>query len=167
MNNDRIKYYFEKYKYRLTFFAVSLLGSNTYAHDVVSGVFIELGKLDEISEDKGGSVSQWLYKRVRWECAKMSKRRSMMNRHHAIIAHGAEESYMIKADLQGSVIDELHDAIDKLPVAQRMVFKMRYIEWLKPREICKALNIRPGTFDNHIMKAKHRLREQFRGREIY
>lgn len=162
MTHERLTLHFNKLRHKLVSFAISITGSTVDAYDIVADAFIDLIDLEE----KVG-IDTYLHNNVRWRCYKKMNRNKVIGRHHSIILDSMEQSYMIKADTQDSIIQELHVAIDRLPIGQRIAFKMRYIEGMKPREVCKTLNIKPGTLDNHIMRAKHKLREQFKGREVY
>lgn len=173
MTPERLTYYFNKYNKVLQIYAVNIIRSwyhipNGSGSDVVADAFVSIINIEDLHENK---VRAYLYTKVKNDCLDLINKCRRMDKTRDMVSYLSEKSYeqseMVKHDVYSGVIQELHAAIDKLPVVERMVFKMRYIDGMKPREVCSALNMKPGTFDTNIMRVKHKLREQFKGREVY
>ena len=58
------------------------------------------------------------------------------------------------------MIDELGDALAKLPFPQRAVLSLRYFCDLTDREIAATLDIRPATVRTRIHRALTQLRKE-------
>ena len=65
-----------------------------------------------------------------------------------------------RARHSSAVIDELGDAIAKLPFPQRAVLALRYFCDLTDREIAATLDIRPATVRTRIHRALTQLRKE-------
>lgn len=174
MDNERISYYYSKYRNRIGGFAFAVLkkkgGGSIYGtwKDIVQDAFISLKDCEDIN---AAAVLGYLFLKVRRDCSNLLKIDERHRRHHEQISYLSDEFYwdaqMTRSGVYSEIFAEVNAAIDKLPIGERIVFKMRYIDGMKPKEICKLLNIKSGTFDTNIMRVKHKLRKQFKGREIY
>ena len=73
---------------------------------------------------------------------------------HDAYAPSAEDVY-----IENKSIEYLLNKIDLLPPASGTVFKLRYIDGLKPRQIAEKLNITVKQVDNYLTYAKKKLRK--------
>ncbi|GAB4340821.1 MAG: RNA polymerase sigma-70 factor [Calditrichia bacterium] len=62
-------------------------------------------------------------------------------------------------DEYSDVDEQIRQAVDKLPTAQRNVLLLSKFEGLKYQEISEVLNISPKTVENHMNRALKKLRQ--------
>lgn len=72
----------------------------------------------------------------------------------------AEEIHpIVLPDFANGQMQEINEAISKLPLMSKAVFNLFVIDGYKHEEISSMLNISQGTSKAHLFKAKKRLRE--------
>ncbi|MEM7785538.1 MAG: RNA polymerase sigma factor [Planctomycetota bacterium] len=148
---------YEEHSVGLKRFLLGMLGDESTANDALQTTFIRL-------LEKGHSVQQldslksWLF-RVAYNEAMLVKRRGVIGRKHAEkIARrnqqqlgGAEKgtdtrlSQSVHRAIQLEDIEEVRNALLKLPESQRIVVEKRIYEGLKFREIADELDVPLGT----------------------
>ena len=69
-----------------------------------------------------------------------------------------EENLQEKAEIHAEKMKKVLDAMEKLPLKCRQVFKMAYFEGLKNKEIANSLDISENTVKTHKKLALKQLR---------
>lgn len=166
MDNPRIEYYWRKYKHRIGAYAFGILKKPETKivwgqwEDVVQDAFIYLREIEDLSPSL---VLRYLFTKVRNDCSNILRRHKMKEGHHEQIYYLADEDYwdsrIIKSGVHSELVKQIESIIDNLPVGQRLIFRMRYFEDAKQREIAKLLNISVNTVNQQIHRAKTRIRE--------
>lgn len=168
MTSERITYFYNKYWRLLSSRAIVMLKQHdsipwgTYK-DVVADAFVSLMTYDDNGSD--GNVECFLKIKIKNDCLNLIKHYNRRKKHHEII-YETSQDYDNAIDIGSGLLEAVVKEIDNLPVAQRLVFKMRYIDEMSRRDICKALKIQLGTFDTHMMRAKQRIRSVFKDVQI-
>lgn len=143
---------------RFKSFATHLLGDESEAEDVVQEVFVQTWyNIDNITEEV---KSAYLFTSVRNRCLNKIKHDIVKRKYEQnMLYFDSEELYHI--DFMGenefiSVQKELTSEIDKLmeimPPKCAQVFRMKWIEGKKHREIADALQISMTMVDKHIAR---------------
>lgn len=111
--------------------AFLLTGSNELAEEIVQDAFIRLRDRAGVAE-----LSSYLRATVVNACRDHHRRTGAQTR--ALVRLAPVESAV-------DAVDELHDALARLPERQRAVIVLRYYEGLSEAEIAGLLGCRPGT----------------------
>lgn len=152
---------------KLYFYALSLLGDDSDADDVVEEVFVELWKRrDEV--DLGDKIDSFLYRAVYTRSLNTLKRRNVnagrlaaiddinnkrMEYHSSVTDDPARK--MENADLRRMI----NDTIDRLPDKCRQVFCMSYLNGMHNSDIAEELQLSVRTVEAHMYRALRFLRE--------
>jgi RNA polymerase sigma-70 factor (ECF subfamily) len=134
------------------------------AEDIVHNVFLNLwDKREQL--DVRESISTYLQASVRNASLNYLRREKVRDNYRASLLVRLSE-----ADPQGSPsdelirqedIDEIKEAIDRLPDKCRQIFRMSRFEEMKNQEISDALDISLRTVENQIYRALKILRKKF------
>lgn len=167
MDATRITYYFNKYKYQVEGYVVKIFEgyglSTTGCHyDIASDCFVALLTVDDLGDL---TTRRFVFKKALRDSLNIIKHENRVKKHHSIILESLEE-YVEAQDVKSELVTLIAAEINRLPIAQRLVFKMRYIDDMSRAEVCKILKIQLGTFDTHMMRAKQRIRSVFKDREV-
>ncbi len=137
----------KNYVFRLAF---GLVGGGTAADDVVQEVFLKIGEGRARGRPKA-LFRTWLYQVTVNTCREQNRRFSKP------LEHGAKESASA-VGLQGEMID-LEAALKKLPLRQREVVLLRFLEGMSTRETALAMGCREGTVKAHLHRAAKAVRK--------
>jgi len=77
-------------------------------------------------------------------------------------APDAREVAALREDENSEMMEYVGRAIDDLPPKCHAVVYFTYVEGLKPREVAKKADIKPGSVRSHLRRAHERVREAVR-----
>lgn len=151
--------YNEYYK-PLCYYAFRFFKDESEAEDIVQKTMVKLWeqrrKITEIN-----SISSFLYRTVHNNCINELKHRQVIDKH-------AEN---VKSELDILAYDDIDEenelrinklllaAIGDLPPKKSEIFKLKYFNGLKHKEIADKLGISYRTVETHIVKGLQKLRE--------
>jgi len=164
---DRIVYLHRKQIYQL---AYRLIGNHEDADDISQEVFIRAYK--SIRKFKGKSkLSTWLHRITVNLCINHLKKKSR---------HGCESTdektldmqvYSLGSDRTKTPLDnveaeeltrQVKEAVESLPVAEKVVFVLRVHQELSYKEIAWAIDCPIGTVMSRLNRARRRLRDKLK-----
>ena len=123
-----------------------LIGSNLAAQDLVQDAFLKVGvRLDGVD-----NPAAYLRQAVVNECRMWLRRTEVEARH----ARSGREQVDLPPEL-----DEMWDALARLPERQRVTLVLRFYEDLPIDEIAAVLDARPGTVKSLIHRGLKSLKE--------
>ncbi|HET6812147.1 MAG TPA: sigma-70 family RNA polymerase sigma factor [Acidimicrobiales bacterium] len=111
--------------------AFLLTGSNELAEEIVQEAFIRLRDRADVAD-----LPSYLRATVVNACRDHHRRAGARTR--ALVR-------LAPVEITVDAVDELHDALARLPARQRAVIVLRYYEGLSEAEIAGLLGCRPGT----------------------
>jgi RNA polymerase sigma factor (sigma-70 family) len=143
--NEGFRLLIKKYQERLYWHIRRLVNNHDDADDVLQNVFIKIfrniGKFQQQS-----SLFTWIYRIATNECLTFIEK----NKHKHNIS-SIDDSPLSLSLFSSAGIDEnktmasLHEAIDRLPYKQKMVFNMRYYDELSYQEIADITQTTVGA----------------------
>jgi RNA polymerase sigma-70 factor (ECF subfamily) len=170
---DAFEFLFRNYYSRLYAYVRTFVNNDLFAEDLVQGVFTSLWvKRAEIDEEK--SISAYLMKNAKNACLD-HLRHQMVKEKYIVEAKGTETQQLYYYDFLGSKsennIEEdlkkaIEVAIENMPEKCKIVFRMRWFEGLKNREISEKLIISTTMVEKHLAKGISILKSQFK-KEYY
>ena len=147
---------YQEHSVGLSRFLLGLLRNEAAAADVLQTTFIRLLEKGHTVEQQG-SLKSWLF-RVAYNEAMLIKRKVSTSRKHAekvawkveslgSAARGTDDrlSQSVHFAIQQEEVQQVREALKRLPEAQRVVVEMRIYEGLKFREIADQLDEPLGT----------------------
>lgn len=170
---DAFEFLFRNYYSRLYSFVRTFVNNDLFAEDLVQGVFTSLWvKREEIDDEK--SVSAYLMKNAKNACLD-HLRHQMVKEKYFNETKGTENQQLYYYDFLGSKsennIEEdlkkaIEEAIETMPEKCKIVFRMRWFDGLKNREISEKLIISTTMVEKHLAKGISILKSQFK-KEYY
>jgi len=155
----RFEQLFQKYSPRLTRYAARILGNMKEAEDLAQDVFLDIWE-KRTNPDAKKNVSAFLYTIMHNKCINHLKAKFVKEKYiHGQVKFETEELYHISFNHSGDFISfdeklhaELDDLIRKMPQQCGTVFRLRWIEGKKIREIAEIMNISSSMVDKHLAK---------------
>ena len=139
-------------------YAVTLLGSEEDAEDVVQDLFTRVWA-DRQGMEVQESVKSYLFTAVRFRALNVLKRRAVEQKHSASLAEFIEdlqrEDY---SEEETRRVERIKEVLQTLPAQCRTVFTMSCLEGKKYSEIAAKLGITVNTVKSHVAKAYRDIR---------
>jgi len=157
---------FRLYYPRLKSYAYSFLGSHDEANDVVQDVFYQLWE-DQKLLNSERNISSFVFTLIRNRCLNILKHRIVEEKyiHHQVLS-SSEELYHISFENSGHFVSmeellyqELNRIIELMPAKCSRVFRMKWLDGKKNREIAEALQISMTMVDKHLARGMAIARE--------
>jgi len=144
---------------RLYVLALSILGDEDAARDLIQDLFIDLWYF-RIFETITISLNAYLFQSVRNRAYNdKAKIRTQDRLKQNYASREAETYYPLENEELGRIIRQ---AIDRLPKKAGPVFRMQYIDRLTHVEIAEKLGISKYTVSNHMDRALKKLRAELK-----
>ncbi|NNF01573.1 MAG: sigma-70 family RNA polymerase sigma factor [Bacteroidia bacterium] len=153
-----------QYQERLYFHVRKIVNDHDDANDVVQNTFIKAWKaLDRFRED--AKLYTWLYRIATNESLTFLKKQKAQKKVSMDdVAHMLSENLESDQTFDGDdLLRRLHEAVDKLPEKQKLVFNMRYFQEMKYEEISQILNTSVGGLKASYHHAVKKIEKYIRG----
>lgn len=156
-NAFRILY--DRYRDKLFFYVLRITGSRQIAEDVLQEVFAKIWVGREGMKDVQ-CFSAWLFRLAKNKTINGLRR---LSRETSILAEiGFTTNRQVNNTSETlDFLDTrkaLQEAMEQLPPRQKLVYRLRWEQGLKSREIARHLNISPLTVKKHIAEASRSIR---------
>ncbi|MEM9191745.1 MAG: sigma-70 family RNA polymerase sigma factor [Myxococcota bacterium] len=150
---------FRRYGPYVATVALRLLGSRAEADEIVQDVFLEAHRRWDRIEDRS-AIKWWLTTvTIRTVSARLRSRKWKM-----AVGMYAEPEYEGLATNRASPerqaeLRRVYEALDRMPVKQRMAWTLRHIQGEQLQDVAKLLGCSTATAKRQIGKAEARIRE--------
>lgn len=148
---------FERHRHYVFRLAWGLLNDESTAEDVVQEVFIKLGS-GRLRAQPRAKFTTWLYQVSLY--TSREQQRKLRKTWEDVLGQDAMER-QIEHRTAASRVDDLADlgrALALLPVRQREVVVLRFLEGFDTRQTAEIVGCREGTVKAHLHKATRTLR---------
>lgn len=158
----------KRYDRRVLALAYQLLGNPQDAEDVYQEVFMRVYKNIHRFRFESDFYT-WLY-RIAINCAISYRKKRNKHVHTRIGETHSEkqERTWVPADagpgpekeyLSSEIQAQINSGLDQLPLMQRVVFTLRFLQDFKIKEIANIINCSEGTVKNYIFRSTRRMRQ--------
>lgn len=151
---------YERHVDRVYRIAFRLAGDDDTARDITQETFIRaFDRLGEFRHES--SLGTWLHSIAVSIALGALRKRSRSDQRHVSLdmaANVGREDNIADVDLR----EQLHSAIDALPVGYRTVFVMYEIEGYSHQEIARTLGVAETTSKGQLFRARAKLRESLK-----
>ena len=149
--------------------AFSFLGNMEDAEDVAQEAFVKAYR-SLPSFNERSRFSTWLYRILVNHCKDFLRQKKVRQHLNTFWGRKTDEEVDPVLELAAStpsprqeLVDrelgkEIHSALDKLPLQQKSVFTLRYLEGLKLEEISGILNLSTGAVKAHLWQAAQKMK---------
>ena len=156
MNHPDITLIYMEYRERVMGYIYARLRSQADAEDVCQDVFEKIyTKLDSFDPEKS-SISTWIYSITRNSVIDYYRR---SHPHEDLDENIAREDAVEDGLLSDETLEELAEALMKLPVQLREIVVLRYYDGIPLTEIAKKMNLSYGAIKLRHAKALELIRE--------
>lgn len=152
---------YKKFYVRLHRYALTFLGDEDEATDVVGEVFLQIWESWQVGAtiNERKNIAAYLYTRVRNNCLDHLRHRKAIDNYNTFLK--ATSPFTTDAEVEDfeKRITRLREAIENLPSSDRRVLKAVYFEHLSYKEAAERLEMSENMIHKHMTKAFRQLRE--------
>ena len=150
---------YDTYRDKLFFYVLRITASQQMAEDVLQEVFVKIWVGRE-SMKQVQCFSAWLFRVAKNKTLNGLRRLSLETLILAEVASNTDRQVNHTAETVDFLDTKkaLHDAMEQLPPQQKLVYRLRWEQGLKSREIAMQLNISPLTVKKHMANASRSIR---------
>lgn len=156
-NRDVFKAIYHEYYSDLVKFAFGYLQDVSASQDIVQNFYLSLWQnIQNISINT--SIKAYFYSSIKNRCLNKLRDINVNDKRNLIYL---ETMLALNVELENEdsiLIEEVRDAIDKLPDQMKAVFVKKYFEGLKSKEIASQLDISENTVNTQLKRGKKKLK---------
>ena len=149
MNHPDIEQIYMEYHDRVMGYIYARLRSRADAEDLCQDVFEKVNMKLESFDSAKASISTWIYSIARNSVIDFYR---CSHPHEEIDENMAQDGAVDDSLLNNETLDELADALEKLPAQLREIIVLRYYDGMPLTEIAKKMNLSYGA-----VKLRHSL----------
>ena len=157
----QMEFLYKKFYVRLHRYALTFLGDEDEATDVVGEVFLQIWESWQVGAtiNERKNIAAYLYTRVRNSCLDHLRHRKAIDNSNTFLK--ATSPFTTDAEVEDfeKRITRLREAIENLPPSDRRVLKAVYFEHLSYKEAAERLEMSENMIHKHMTKAFRQLRE--------
>lgn len=157
----QMEFLYKKFYVRLHRYALTFLGDEDEATDVVGEVFLQIWESWQVGAtiNERKNIAAYLYTRVRNSCLDHLRHRKAIDNYNIFLK--ATSPFTTDAEVEDfeKRITRLREAIENLPPSDRRVLKAVYFEHLSYKEAAERLEMSENMIHKHMTKAFRQLRE--------
>lgn len=157
----QMEFLYKKFYVRLHRYALTFLGDEDEATDVVGEVFLQIWESWQVGAtiNERKNIAAYLYTRVRNSCLDHLRHRKAIDNYNTFLK--ATSPFTTDAEVEDfeKRITRLREAIENLPSSDRRVLKAVYFEHLSYKEAAERLEMSENMIHKHMTKAFRQLRE--------
>lgn len=152
---------YKKFYVRLHRYALTFLGDEDEATDVVGEVFLQIWESWQVGAtiNERKNIAAYLYTRVRNSCLDHLRHRKAIDNYNTFLKATSPFSTDAEVEDFEKRITRLREAIENLPPSDRRVLKAVYFEHLSYKEAAERLEMSENMIHKHMTKAFRQLRE--------
>jgi RNA polymerase sigma-70 factor (family 1) len=148
---------FREYYLPLTKFAESFMFDRTVSEDIVQSFFVSLWE-NAPRIDIRTSLKLYCYQSVKNMCLNRLRDLKIKDRRNLLyieaVLQQQDEGHMFDPE----ILTKIRESIDLLPPNMAMIFKLKYLDGKKNREISNTLNLSENTIKTQLTRARGRIR---------
>lgn len=148
---------FEQNYSKLYYVAVSIVGDEEDAHDIVSEFFASLW--EHYGNDTQAYNNTYLYRGVQRRCLDFIKHSKVKNRFQQYYL--SEHTLFYDDETEDERLKKMEQVINNMPERTKFVLDKCYMEGMKYVEVAEILSISRDGVRKHITKALNMLRSAF------
>lgn len=157
----QMEFLYKKFYVRLHRYALTFLGDEDEATDVVGEVFLQIWESWQVGAtiNERKNIAAYLYTRVRNSCLDHLRHRKAIDNYNTFLK--ATSPFTTDAEVEDfeKRMTRLREAIENLPPSDRRVLKAVYFEHLSYKEAAERLEMSENMIHKHMTKAFRQLRE--------
>ncbi len=161
IKNRNLKVYealFKNYYPQLVKFAEGYLFDKQACDDIVQTLFIHFWEKAE-TIDLDYSMKSYFFQSVKNRCLNHLRDLHIHDQHNIAYMSTILTQEEVESMEDPEIMRQVSEAISKLPKEMREVFKLKYLEGMKLREIAKKNQISENTVKTQLLRAKDKLRK--------
>ncbi len=156
-NRDVFESLFYEYYPQLVKYAEGFVFNKQVCEDIVQNLFIYFWeKIDCVTVKQ--SIKAYFYQSVKNRCLNYLRDLHIQDKHKLLYLESVLNNDDSAAWADPQIISQIEKAIEKLPSRMASLFRLKYLENKKYREIATQKNISENTVKTQIQRAKEKLR---------
>lgn len=161
IRNRNLKVYealFKNYYPQLVKFAEGYLFDKQACEDIVQTLFIHFWENAE-PFDLDYSLKSYFYQSVKNRCLNYLRDLHIHDQHNIAYMSTILTQDEVESMEDPEIMRQVSEAISKLPKEMAEIFKLKYLEGMKLREIAKKNHISENTVKTQLLRGKNKLRK--------
>lgn len=139
-------------------FAEGILFDADDSKDIVQNLFVHLWENAKDIEINT-SIKGYLFQATRNRCLNRIKSLRIEDNRNILYLEGVLNSEVLDPEMDSGETGRIMDALGSLPDKMREIFKMKYLENQRQKEIADILGITENTVKTQLLRAKKKLRD--------
>ena len=157
---DAIKELISRWQMRLARYVFRQTGNSDDTADVMQEIWVSFVRKLRTLDDPA-AFGQWIYRIASARTVDWIRKKT---REHTLLKASVEEVANFDSEVSGQTrrqeqIEELKKGIAELPMEQRTILTMFYLEERSVSEVAALLNIPAGTVKSRLFQARNQLRK--------
>jgi RNA polymerase sigma-70 factor (ECF subfamily) len=168
-DKDAFEWVYKKHFASIYHFAKRFVTDEQSAEDITTEVFIKLWERIESFNSLAG-IKSFLFTSTKNACInynRSDKRADNRHKEFVYLLTNNNEADIEEQQIPGTVFQYIYDEIEKLPVQEKKVFKLAFIEGLSNDQIAEKMNINNQSVRNYKASALKTLRINLQGRDVF
>lgn len=150
---------FREYYPFLTKFAEGFIFNKHVSEDIVQNLFVSFWESSKRIEIET-SIKSYLYQSVKNRCLNYLRDLHVQDKNKLLYIEASLNSDDPSSWQEIDLTRKIQDAIDSLPPQMKELFKMKYLQGAKTKEIAEAKGISENTIKTQLQRAKEKLRKK-------
>ena len=150
---------FREYYPPLVRFARSFIFDQTASEDLVQSFFVCLWE-NAPSIQIQHSFKQYCYQSVRNRCMNQLRDLRIEDKRHLLYIEAVLQEEDSDEWIDPNILLKIKESINNLPTQMALIFKLKYLEGKKNREISELINVSENTVKTQLSRARNKLRNK-------
>ena len=148
---------FREYYPALTKFAESFIFDRSVSEDMVQAFFVSLWE-NAPNLDIHSSLKQYCYQSIRNRCLNRLRDLRIQDKKKLLYFEAVLQQEDHSEWIDVKLLDQIKESIDCLPPQMSLIFKLKYMNGKKNKEISQLLNLSENTIKTQLSRAKNKIR---------
>lgn len=157
-NQQVFQLFFHEYYPRLTYFAQGYIPDRQAAEDLVQNIFVHVWEQADHLHIQT-SLKAYLYQAVKNRCLNYLRDLQIQDKHQALYVQALLHVSENETEDDIYLEDTIEKAIEQLPCKMAEIFRMKYLQGKKQREIASSLNLTENTIKTQLKRARKKISE--------
>lgn len=158
-NRKVFEAFFREYYPFLTKFAEGFVFDKHVSEDIVQNLFVSFWENSKRIKIET-SIKSYLYQSVKNRCLNYLRDLHVQDKNKLLYIEASLNSDDPSSWQEIDLTRKIQDAIDSLPPQMKELFKMKYLQGAKTKEIAEAKGISENTIKTQLQRAKEKLRKK-------
>ena len=157
-NQSVFEDFFHRYYNELTLFAEGMVFDIQLANDIVQNVFIRVWEIAN-TLNINTPMKPYIYRAVKNRCLNYLRDTRTHDKHNFLYWQDISNACTSEDEPCPELMGHVRNSLDSLPTKMAEIFKLKYLEERKHRDIAETLCISENTVKTQLLRGKTKLKK--------